>query len=252
MYESLMAKKILVFQHSPFEPLGLLIPLIKKRKIRIRFLNFYREDYADIDMNNYDALIVLGGPQHPTEFDKYPHLKYETQLIEKALSLNKPIMGICLGAQLLALALGAKCIELNNPEFGWLPVEFDKREDLFSEVSDKEFFFQWHQYACTLPQGAKAYAKTASSLQVFNYHDFAYGLQCHLEAEAHLLKRWLGHPEYLEHLKVHLNQQQISSIINKMDSYLPRSIEVANQVFQKFLDLIAKDKVRFSSMHGGS
>ena len=94
--------KVLVFQHVPAEPLGTLDPMLRNRGHRIRYVNFHRDPDAQPDVSRYDALIVLGGPQMPDQGDIHPHLNVEMRCIEQALRHEVPVLGICLGAQLLA------------------------------------------------------------------------------------------------------------------------------------------------------
>ncbi|MGD8680565.1 MAG: gamma-glutamyl-gamma-aminobutyrate hydrolase family protein, partial [Lysobacterales bacterium] len=98
--------RILVFQHVAAEPLGTLDPMLRDRGHRVRYVNFHREPDALPDVGRYQGLIVLGGPQMPDEGPKYPHLDVEMRCIEQALAQDIPVLGICLGAQLLAYALG--------------------------------------------------------------------------------------------------------------------------------------------------
>ena len=93
--------KVLVFQHVAAEPLGTLDPMLRNRGHRIRYVNFHRDPDANPDIARYDALIVLGGPQMPDQGDRFPHLNVEMQCIEGALKREIPVLGICLGAQLL-------------------------------------------------------------------------------------------------------------------------------------------------------
>ena len=94
--------RVLVFQHVPAEPLGTLDPMLRNRGHRIRYINFHRHPEAQPQVNRYDALIVLGGPQMPDQGHRYPHLNVEMRCIEQALARDMPVLGICLGAQLLA------------------------------------------------------------------------------------------------------------------------------------------------------
>ena len=100
-------KKLLVFQHVPHELLGTLNPMLKKAGFRIRYVNFGRHPDAQPRLDGYDGLVVLGGPMSVNDEDRLPHLVTEMKLIEAALSRNLPVMGICLGAQLIAKTLGA-------------------------------------------------------------------------------------------------------------------------------------------------
>ena len=100
-------KKLLVFQHVPHELLGTLNPLLKKSGFRIRYVNFARRPDAQPSLNGYDGLVVLGGPMSVNDTDRLPHLTTEMKVIEEALGKNIPVLGICLGAQLISKTLGA-------------------------------------------------------------------------------------------------------------------------------------------------
>ena len=101
-------KKLLVLQHVPHELLGTLNPMLKKSGFRIRYVNFARHPDAQPSLAGYDGLIVLGGPMSVNDDDRLPHLMMEMTLIEEAMKRNLPVLGICLGAQLIAKTLGAR------------------------------------------------------------------------------------------------------------------------------------------------
>ena len=98
--------KILVFQHVPYEPLGTLDPLLKQAGFRIRYVNFGRMPELRPSLDKYAAIIVLGGPMNADQIDRYPNLAAEVDILKEALEQDMSILGICLGAQLLAKALG--------------------------------------------------------------------------------------------------------------------------------------------------
>ena len=100
--------KIMVFQHVPYEPLGTLDPLIRSQRHRIKYVNFGRNPESKPSIDGYDALIVLGGPMNIGQEKEYPHLDIEKQVIRNAIAQDKPVLGICLGAQLIASAMGGK------------------------------------------------------------------------------------------------------------------------------------------------
>ena len=102
-----MAKpKILVFQHVQFEPLGTLDQILRESGIRVRYVNFGREPESMPSLDEYAGIIVLGGPMNANDVENYPNLATEVTLIKEALERDLAILGICLGAQLLAKALG--------------------------------------------------------------------------------------------------------------------------------------------------
>jgi GMP synthase-like glutamine amidotransferase len=114
--------RLLVFQHVAAEPLGTLDPLIRKRGHRIRFKNFERHPDAQLNVDRYRGLVVLGGPMNVEDHPRRPHLRNEMIAIERMLEQGKPVLGICLGAQLLAHVLGAPVRRNEVPEIGWYPL----------------------------------------------------------------------------------------------------------------------------------
>ena len=100
-------KKLLVLQHVAHELLGTLNPLLKAAGFRLRYVNFARHPEAEPSLDGYHGLVVLGGPMSVNDTDHLPHLITEMKLIEAAMRRNLPVLGICLGAQLIAKTLGA-------------------------------------------------------------------------------------------------------------------------------------------------
>ena len=111
--------RFLVFQHVAAEPLGTLDALLRRRGHRLRFVNFGRDPQARPQVERYDGLIVLGGPMNVVDAPQRSHLRRELVQIEQALKAGIPLLGICLGAQLIAHALGAGIRRMPQPEIGW-------------------------------------------------------------------------------------------------------------------------------------
>ena len=196
--------KVMVFQHVPAEPLGTLDPMLRNRGHRIRYVNFHRDPGQEPDISRYNALIVLGGPQMPDQGDRHPHLSVEMRCIEEALKREIPVLGICLGAQLLAYTLGGGVRPLDEWEIGWYdlePTALSAGDPVFCALHEPQPVFQWHGYTFDMPEGAVHLAHTQTCKnQVFRYGHNAYGLQCHLELDERLINRWLSLPEYLADL----------------------------------------------------
>jgi len=187
--------KLLVCQHVPHEILGTLNPLLKSAGFRIRYVNFGRHPDAEPELDGYGGLVVLGGPMNVDQVDLYPHLRTELRLIEQALGAGLPVLGICLGAQLVAKALGARVGPIDTKEIGWFDVELteEARDDkIFAPFRDTERVFQWHGDAFEVPRGAVRLATSSTCAnQAFRYGDNVYGLQFHLEVDERLIERWL-------------------------------------------------------------
>src|ERR671919_1422688 len=120
--ETRLMKKIIVLQHVAHEILGTLNPLLKRAGFRIRYVNFGRHPDAQPCLDGYDGLVVLGGPMGVNDTRQHPHLITELRLIEEALRRQLPVLGICLGAQLIAKTLGADVYPSKEKEIGWYDI----------------------------------------------------------------------------------------------------------------------------------
>jgi GMP synthase (glutamine-hydrolysing) len=190
--------KILVFQHVPYEPLGTLDPLLKRAGFRIRYVNFGRNPESMPSLDGYEALIILGGPMNSDQIDAHPNLITEVEIIREAVSRDMSVLGICLGAQLLANALGGSVIRNATREIGWYDVALTSDgacDPVLSPFASGQQVFQWHEDGIQLPPGAVHLASSdASHVQAFRYGEHIYGFQFHLEVNQSLIERWLTIP----------------------------------------------------------
>ena len=188
-------KKLLVCQHVPHEILGTLNPLLKRAGFRIRYVNFGRHPDAVPSLERYDGLVVLGGPMSVNDDGRLPHLKTEMKLIEEALGKGIPVLGICLGAQLIAKVLGARVYPNDEKEIGWYDVrltEASRRDPVLGRFRATEKIFQWHGDTFEIPVGAAHLAASEiCANQAFRYQSNVYGLQFHLEVDEPMIRRWL-------------------------------------------------------------
>jgi GMP synthase (glutamine-hydrolysing) len=236
-------RKILVFQHVPYEPLGLLDPALRRAGFRIRYVNFGRTPETEADVARYHGLVVLGGPMNVDETLRHPHLLAEIAAIRNALALERPVLGICLGAQLLAAALGAPVHPSPVREIGWYPLERTHaaaHDPLLGHVADGQSVFQWHAYTFDLPHGAVHLASTESCRhQAFRYGSRAYGLQFHLEVEERLLRRWLATPGTRRELLASGGDARVREIEADTVRHLAAARATAERVFAAFIDLFS-------------
>jgi GMP synthase (glutamine-hydrolysing) len=185
--------KILVFQHVPHEPLGTLNPLLRDHGFRIRYVNFGREVAARPDLGGYHGLIVLGGPMNVDQVERHPHLQTEVELIREAIQRDMPVLGICLGAQLTARALGGSVRANPLKEIGWSDVELTEagqQDPVLGGFQGSERIFQWHGDTFTIPEGAVHLARSPQCAnQAFRFGSRVYGLQFHLEVDPELIDR---------------------------------------------------------------
>ena len=190
--------KILVFQHVPYEPLGTLDPLLKEAGFRIRYVNFGREPESRPSLDGYEALIILGGPMNSDQIESHPNLITEVEIIREAIDRQLSVLGICLGAQLLAKALGGTVSRNKTREIGWYDVELTDAgasDAVLSGFAAVQEVFQWHEDGIQLPPGTVHLAASdASDVQAFRHGEHVYGFQFHLEVNLSLIERWLTVP----------------------------------------------------------
>ncbi|TQV82927.1 glutamine amidotransferase-related protein [Aliikangiella coralliicola] len=247
--------KIMVFQHVPYEPLGTLDPLIRSQRHRIRYVNFGRNPDAQPSIEGYDALIILGGPMNIGQEAEYPHLDVEKQVIREAIEQNIPILGICLGAQLIAAALGAEVYRAKQSEIGWykmLPTIAGRDDSVTQAFGEQENIFQWHGYTFDLPKDAELLIQGEEIVnQAYRVKDNVYGFQFHLEASSALIQRWLNLPVHQRELGLDKSQDRIAQIKQQTENEIARSLSLSEKVFGAFLAKLPKvnEKHCFNHRH---
>lgn len=193
-----MSRTALALTHIAFEDAGLLAPVLAERGIQLSYVDVPVTALEHVDVMSPDLLIILGGPIGVYEVEDYPWLKAETALIARRLAAQKPTLGICLGAQLMAKALGATVGPGKAKEIGWAPLaltEAGKASPLAHVDGAKTPVLHWHGDTFDLPDGAALLASTEiCETQAFAIGTHALGLQFHLEAYGQALERWfVGH-----------------------------------------------------------
>jgi GMP synthase (glutamine-hydrolysing) len=145
-------------------------------------------------LDRYQALLVFGGGMHADQEDRHPWLKDEKGLLGRALDAGLPVLGVCLGSQLLADVAGAPPRRAAAPEIGWHQVELTeegKDDPLLGPLPERFDALQWHSYEFSLPPGAAPLARSPRFLQAYRLPGPAWGLQFHAEVVAASLDRWL-------------------------------------------------------------
>ncbi len=243
--------KLLVFQHVPYEILGTFDPLLKDQGFRVRYVNFGREPDADFNVAKYDGLVVLGGPMNVGQVADYPHLATEMDAMKEALDHNIPVMGICLGAQLLAKTLGAKVTKCPEKEIGWYdvtPTEQGLKDPVLGHFGRTRKIFEWHGDAFETPDDALCLAGSkAWPNQAFRYGDRAYGFQFHLEVDEALINRWLATPRYIEELSGLEGRTDPQTIRRETALHTEDLKDFSSKVFGSFIEILGHQK-KFRTM----
>lgn len=179
--------RIHYFQHVAFEGLGMIREWAQHRGCELNCTAFYQPDWKIPDLKNYDALIIMGGPMGVYDERDYPWLSEEKVHIRAAIEAGKPILGICLGAQLIAAALGAKVSSMPHKEIGWFPVattDDGAGHPILNGINYAMDVLHWHGDRFEIPAGAlHLMSSRACDNQAFVYDNHVLGLQFHLEMD---------------------------------------------------------------------
>ncbi len=189
---------VAVIRHVAFEDLGTLEDIFKARKWDYRYVEAGTVDWATLDPLGDDLVVVLGGPISVYDTEDYPFIAHEIAFLQKRLAHKKPTLGICLGSQMIAAALGARVYPAGLKEIGWSPLKIvgaGQASALTHLSAEKTFMFHWHGDTFDLPDDAVLLASTdACTNQAFIWHDTVLALQFHPEVRAADLENWLiGH-----------------------------------------------------------
>jgi GMP synthase-like glutamine amidotransferase len=184
------------FEHVPFEDLALIGEWAQQQGYFLSRTRFYMNDSLP-SLSEIDWLVVMGGPMNIYEEDRYPWLTWEKAFIADAIAHDKLVLGVCLGAQLIADVLGGPVSRNKFKEIGWFPVSRSAgaaNSLLFQPLPAEFTAFHWHGDTFQIPPGAVATASTVSCAnQAFAYHDKVVGLQFHLESTPASVQKLIDH-----------------------------------------------------------
>lgn len=175
--------KIHWFQHAPFEGLGAIEPWLLKHGHILTRTRFHEGETAPSNVERFDWLVVMGGPMNIYQYRDHPWLRAEKRVIREAVAANKRVLGVCLGAQLIADALGGKVYQNSEKEIGWFPVApVPEGDESPYKIPDETLVFHWHGDTFTLPPGGVWLARSeACEHQAFSVGRNVLGLQFHPE-----------------------------------------------------------------------
>ena len=146
-------------------------------------------------LDDYGAVLVFGGAMHADQDDRHPWLRQENLFLQRLLDRHVPLLGVCLGAQLLAKAASAPVGPSSEPEVGWFEIELTEegRDDpVLGSLPPRFEAFQWHFYTHGLPAGAVELARSRVCTQAFRLGESAWGVQFHPEVTAEQVESWIA------------------------------------------------------------
>jgi GMP synthase (glutamine-hydrolysing) len=233
-----MGRSVLVLRHVPQEPAGTLEAELNDAGLSCRYVDLFEQVPRDLPLVCSSGLVVLGGPMNADEVDQYPFLAREVGWIQAAMDQHVPMLGICLGAQLLAKSLGARVYPNPSREIGWLPIELTHRaaaDPLFMQ-NGRHTVFHWHGDTFDLPAGAVHLACSPLCVnQAFRYGPRAWGLQFHIEMTAAMIEDWLDASDRCGD-SVGWNVDP-HSIRRQTPQELPRLQALAKQILGRFAEM---------------
>ncbi len=229
--------EFLVLQHIECEDLGTIADVMSDKGIGHKYVRLFDGETVPTDPADYSGIIILGGPMNVYEEDVYPYLKDEDILIKKAIHNDMPMLGICLGGQLIAKAAGAGVRKGEKKEIGWYKLKLTKEsssDQVFNILPQELNVFQWHGDTFDIPEGAVRLA--GSELfpnQAYRLGSRIYGLQFHLEVTREMIHQWIS--EYSDELST-LDYINTSRIISETPAYIENLNRCAGLFFDKFFE----------------
>jgi GMP synthase (glutamine-hydrolysing) len=265
------APPVWVLRHVPHEGLGTIADSLARCGIPSITIDVLAGPLPQFDPQKISGLIVMGGPMNVDQTDRYPNLVEEVRWLRQAVDANLPVLGVCLGSQLLAKALGRRVYANRIKEIGWYEIELlptATTDPLFKNLSlpsgegrgegatlpspdfvggdsrrrssadaSRITVFQWHGDTFDLPAGAVQLARSPHcENQAFRYGDRAFGLQFHMEVTAEIIADWLGQSDNCGEL-AELDYIDPATIRRETPEKLPNMIALGRQVFDNFAQL---------------
>ena len=233
-------QSVLVLQHTATEDLGSIEDVLRGHPIGVNYIEIHEGQSVPKQMGDKAGLIVMGGPMGVYDQAQYPFLSDELRLIESALKAERPILGICLGSQLLATALGAEVKKGARKELGWHAVtltECTQQDPLFLGLRREFWPFHWHGDVFSLPNQAVGLASSRQTPhQAFRYGKNAYGILFHLEVTQRQVSQMLV--DFAEELSE--AGGEATAIADQCPRYLPVLQEIAGGVFGRWTALLSE------------
>ncbi len=224
------AKEVVILQHVANENAGTILGFLRREGIPFKRVDLFRRGYQLPDLENVRALVVMGGPMNVYEEDPYPFLVEEDQYIREVVKRRIPYLGVCLGSQLLAKALGAKVYKAPQEEIGWGDVELKPgalSDPMLGPLGLKRLkVLQWHGDTFDLPVGAVHLASNpVVPHQAYAVDGRFYGFQFHVEVDRTMIEEWFK------------KRADLTAILEEYDAYRAELSQLMEKMYLSFFRL---------------
>jgi GMP synthase (glutamine-hydrolysing) len=247
--EEKMDGRIVVVKHVEKEGPGLIEEAFGSYGWDLDVIDLHNGGTLPSKVDQIAGVIVLGGPMNVYDQEAYPFLKDEDLFIKKLVREEVPFLGICLGAQLLAKACGAKVVKAPLREVGWYTIavtEAGRRDRMFRGTGRSIPVFQWHEDTFSLPQGAVLLAESdPCTNQAFRVGSCAYGLQFHVEVTAEMVAAWLDDEADIDRKKIEREGEKARSAFVRQSALVLRNFRKLTESslrVKKVVDMFVESK----------
>lgn len=238
--------KFLSLQHIAIEDPGTFKDFLLADGHTLTTIQLDEGDTIPSNLNEYDAMLCMGGPMDTFMEKEYPWLVPEKKAIgEYVLNLKKPFLGFCLGCQLLGEVLGGRVAPSEPPEIGVLDINImddAKQDPVFSFLPNSIKALQWHSYEVQDLEAINGVEVIGSSpstkYQIFGYNNHAYGIQFHIEIRKSTVDDWAAVPEYKNALEQSLGKEALPEMKNSVNQEIDTMIQQCNQLYKNFINII--------------
>lgn len=227
----------LIIEHLAIEPVALIGEVLKGAEHQYSTISLHQGDSLPVNSDAFDGIIIMGGPQSANDIDKV--MQAELVWIKAAIDTNTPMLGICLGAQIMAKATGASILPSPVRELGWYPVSHNletQNDPLFKNIPDNFTLFQWHGETFSVsPSMTLVLTHADVPAQAFRLGEAQYGLQFHIEVDETIIDKWI---EYGNSERRHLGEKGITQLHQDTAIYLKPMRHFCRQMVANWLRLI--------------
>ena len=228
--------EFLAIQHVEPEEPGTIERAVRLEGHSVTRTRIFEDDPIPEELGTYRGLIVMGGPMGVHDVEAHPNLRREKALIASAIEADRPVLGICLGAQLIADVLGASVEPGPEPEIGWYPIErteAGRNDPVLGAAPDPLTAFHWHGDVFALPDGATSLARSEQTEhQAFRYGSAVYGFLFHLEVSRAIIVDMIeAFYEELEH-----PEEDAAAIVRETRHHVEALAEAGEEVFGRWVD----------------